>query len=70
MTYHSKIEPDARINDHGSIVLITPLSSEAKVWLDDNTPRSAIYWGGAIVVEHRYADNMIAGMILDGLEVA
>jgi hypothetical protein len=64
------IEPDARISDHGSVVLITALSPEAEQWLNENTPQTSMYWGGALVVEHRYADGLIAGMVLDGLEVA
>lgn len=67
MSARAKI--DARIENHGSIVLVRPLTAAADAWLDDNVGDGAQTFGGAIVVEPRYLYELVAGMQADGLVV-
>ena len=60
---------DARIENHGSIVLVRPLSDSARDWLRDNIGE-AQYFGPALVVELRYVAPLVKGMIADGLVIA
>jgi len=53
---------DFTIADHGTILLFRPTNDAAKAWLDEVTPEDALHYGGALVVEHRYAENLLAGI--------
>jgi hypothetical protein len=64
------MKADVEVNDQGSIVLVTPMSEAATDWIAENVQDGATYWGPSLVVEHRFADDLIAGMQSDGLEVA
>lgn len=46
-----------------------PLTEAAQRWLDANIGEDAIYMQGALMVEWRYVDEIIEGMLDDGLEV-
>jgi len=61
--------PDATISDHGSIVLLHPISEEAITWIDENIGNEAQYFGDALVIERRYVVPIVNGMRADGLEV-
>lgn len=63
------IMADIWVNNQGSIVLLTPVSDAANEWIEDHIPDDAMYFGTALVVEHRYADDVIDGMMGDGLIV-
>jgi hypothetical protein len=56
-----------RIGDQGSIVLFTPETDEEKTWIDENVDPDAQWLGRSLVVEHRYADDLTAGMASDGI---
>jgi len=59
-----------RIEYHGSLYLLRPLTPEAKLWLIDNvgTPSDEVQWfGGAVVVEPRYVGDILEGLRADGL---
>lgn len=60
---------DIEVNDQGSIVLLTPTSDAGREWIEENLPDDAQWFGMAVVVEHRYADDIIDGMVNDGLDV-
>jgi len=59
--------PDYQVRDEGSIVLLWPISAAAVAWCDEHLPEDRITWGGATVIEHRYADDIIEGLGADGL---
>lgn len=61
--------PDVTITNHGSIFLFDLLTPAAKDWVADNVPDDATYLGWSLVVEHRYASDLAAGMMADGLTV-
>lgn len=60
---------DAIVENHGSVYLIRPSNSDAMVWLESHTSNDAMWWAGALVVDHRYVNDIINGMISDGLVV-
>ena len=58
---------DVRIENHGSLYLFRPLHSVARNWLQDNTPDDANWFGGALVVEPRYAADLLTGIRNEGM---
>lgn len=61
--------PDVIVEDHFSLLLFRLLSHSAKSWVDQNVQEDAQFFGGALVVEPRYTQNLIKGMCGSGLEV-
>lgn len=59
--------PDILIKDEGTLVLLTPVSSEGEHWLTDNLDPDCQHWGSAFVVEHRYVGPIIEGARAEGL---
>jgi hypothetical protein len=61
---------DIRVDRHGSITLLTPLTPNGRRWLSRNVEAEAWQWiGGGLAVEPRYADALVDGAVVDGLEV-
>lgn len=69
VTPHTAPTVDATVEDHGSIVLLTPRTKECRKWLRDNVDEEAQWFGRSLVVEPRYLDTLITGMTFDGLIV-
>jgi hypothetical protein len=63
----SAIAPDARVENHGSIVLVRPLTDSASEWIDANVDVNAQWWAGAVACEPRYVSDIVNGMLSDGL---
>lgn len=61
--------PDIFVNNHGSILIFVPASEAGQDWIEENIGHG-MRWAGGVVVEPRYADDIISGAINDGLEVA
>jgi hypothetical protein len=59
---------DVEVTDDGNIVLFRLASDAAKTWWSENVSPGQML-GGRYVVEHRYADSVIEGMMADGLNV-
>lgn len=60
---------DFTVQDEGSIVLLTPETPAAKTWVAENIPDDAQRFGGAVVIEHRHAFDVLEGIINYGLVV-
>lgn len=61
---------DVEVVDHGSIIQFQPISDAAKAWFDENVEAESWQWlGYALNVDHRYADNLINGLINEGFKV-
>ena len=60
---------DIEVLDSGSIVTLRPMTEAAENWIGEHIPDDAMWFGGALVVEWRYADAIICGMQEDGLVV-
>ena len=62
--------PDLRVDTHGTVVLLTPLTAKARRWIDNNVEIEPWQlFGDVIAVEPRCVDGLIAGAIQDGLEI-
>lgn len=60
---------DVTIENHGSIFLFHLHTDAAEEWVETHVPGDAMFFGGALAVEHRYAEDLAGGMLDDGLEV-
>jgi hypothetical protein len=60
---------DVRVENHGTLFLFYPLTPAAEEWIAEHVSDDAQFWGPALVVEHRYARDLAAGMTGDGLTV-
>lgn len=54
---------------HGSIYLLGSATPAGDAWLQENIAPTASFFGGAIVVEHRFIGDIVAGAQADGLTV-
>lgn len=52
------------VEDHGSVVLIRPLTNDVRDWLEENTDGQ--WFGHALVVEPRYVEPLVLGMLEEG----
>jgi hypothetical protein len=61
---------DFRIEDHGSVCLIRPLTDAAREWLEENCRPEPWQWlGGAMATEPRLVFGITDGITADGLSV-
>jgi hypothetical protein len=58
---------DALIENHGSLVLLLPVSTAAFDWIEENLPDDRMNFGHAVVVEPRYLLHIVFGMMNAGL---
>lgn len=61
---------DFDLTNHGSIVLLKPMSQEAHDWALNHLPEDAQMFGNAYVIEPRYVDDIVAGFTEEGLTYA
>lgn len=60
---------DVTVANEGSLLLFTPKTDSGRTWLEQNVESEATWYAGSLVVEPRYARELAAGMIADGLRV-
>ena len=61
MTMSEKVNIEVR--DEGTVVLITPVSKQAKKWVNENVQVESWQWlGQGFAVDHRYAPYLLQGM--------
>jgi hypothetical protein len=62
---------DIEIENHGSIMLLRPVSDSGRAWVEENVYQDdeTQYWGNALVVEPRYISDIFFGAMEDGLSV-
>lgn len=58
---------DFRVENHGSILLLNPLTVAAEQWIGENLGDDVQYFGHAVAVEPRYMQHIIDGIEGDGL---
>ena len=61
---------DVKVENHGTLFLFRLLTDAARDWVEAHVDPEAQWFGGALVVEHRYARDLAQGMLDDGLAVA
>lgn len=57
-----------RVDNHGTLMLVHPLTDEAREALEGGQPEDAMWMGGALVVEPRYLGvvlQYLAGELTD-----
>ena len=62
-------QADVEVTDHGTVVLFRPLTDACRAWIDNNVDEDAMWFGGALAVEHRCAPYLIEGMRGSGLDI-
>jgi hypothetical protein len=60
---------DFSVRNEGNIFLLTPNTPDAREWIEAHIPDDAQHFGVAVVVEHRYIADIVAGIQSDGLAV-
>jgi hypothetical protein len=65
-----KQKADVTVENHGTIFLFRPWTDAAREWIEEHVDGEALWFGGALAVEHRYAYDLAHGMLNDGLTVA
>ena len=63
------VSADVTVQNEGSIFLFNLNTEAAREWVSEHVSEDATFWAGSLVVEHRYAANLAAGMQADGLRV-
>jgi len=61
---------DVEVENAGGIFLFQPRTQAGREWINENVAEEVTWFGSALVVEPRYAENLVRGMQGDGLVVA
>jgi hypothetical protein len=59
---HVPNTPDLLIQNEGTVFLFCPLTPQAKEWIDEHVQPDALWFGSALVVEHRFAWGLAQGI--------
>lgn len=70
--YAAKLEKqygmtDFEIHDQGNIILLQPLTSNARDWIENNLDSEALTFDETIAVEPRHIIGVLNGIAADGL---
>jgi len=61
---------DIKIQNEGSIIVFTPMTSEALEWINENCEVESWQWvGGSLAIDHRFAEYIIYGLADAGFNV-
>ena len=58
---------DILVQNEGTVFLFCPLTFQGKEWIDEHVQPDAVWFGSALVVEHRFAWGLAHGMKDAGL---
>lgn len=62
--------PDLHVRNEGSIFLVDICTDTGARWIGENTDtENRMFFGSALVVEHRYIRDLVEGAIESGLRV-
>jgi len=61
---------DVYVRNEGTIFTFNPRTDAAKEWIALNVAEDAQWLGNQLIVEHRYARDLAAGMQEEGLVLA
>ena len=62
--------PDVLVRNEGAVFLFCPLTSDGKQWIEEHVQTDALWFGSALVVEHRFLWGLAQGMKDAGLVLA
>ncbi len=54
---------DFELQNEGTLTLIRPLNENTHEWLGNMVEEGAQWFGGALVVEDRYVQDLVLGML-------
>ena len=60
---------DFLLRDEGTIFFLYPQSSEADSWINQHILENATWFGSALVIGHRYIEDILGGIVAEGLGV-
>jgi hypothetical protein len=60
-------KPDLLIHEEGAIVLFTPMTAAAKLWINGHVAGDPEWFGPSLVVGHKYANDLLDGISEAGL---
>lgn len=63
------MQADFEVTGGGTVYLLRPLNETAKAHIEENTDDSAQWFGGALVVEHRYIVLLVQALRAEGFTV-
>jgi hypothetical protein len=64
------VKADLMVRNEGSIFLLSAQTPQGQEWIEQNIDMEEVMtWGDAVVVEHRFIDDIIKGAEADGLLV-
>jgi hypothetical protein len=66
---HPQLKPDVRVENHGTLYLVHPLSKRAASWLGEHAGINSQWFGHSLVAEHIHAQDLIKCMCEAGLLV-
>ncbi|HXX13284.1 MAG TPA: hypothetical protein VEJ47_00125 [Candidatus Eremiobacteraceae bacterium] len=58
---------DFAVHNHGSIILLEPLSVAAFQWIEDHLPEDRLTFGNSVCIEPRYLGPILEGIKDEGL---
>ena len=61
------MKADVQVSRQGTLFLFNPLTPGAQTWLETRT--DGLWYGGALVVENRYARYLAQAMLDEGFKV-
>lgn len=66
-------EYDFRLQNEGSIFVLHPENDAARGWIEDHLYGDEFsdpqWWGGGVVIEHRFVQDIVIGIVNDGLTI-
>ena len=62
--------PDVLVHNEGTVFLFCPLTSLGTEWIEEHVQSDALWFGHALIVEHRFAWGLAQGMKDAGLVLA
>jgi hypothetical protein len=67
------VSVDIRVQGEGSrptVYLLRLESDAAREWVEENVGGEVTWWGGSLVVEHGFLNDLLSGACDEGLEVS
>jgi hypothetical protein len=64
-----KVRIDFEVSGGGSLYTLLPLTEVARQWVEEHLPEDRMTFGKAVVVEHRYIEDIVRGAQADGMVV-
>ncbi len=60
---------DLIVHGGGTVYVLRPTTPTGEAWIKEHIQPDALWFGGGVVVEHRFIRDIVLGAISDGLKV-